>query len=101
MDKYTYKPAVFFAKQYTKEMQDKFIALGKNPKENPIRVELDFITDAELFWNWHTKQLEIEKDPKEGCKIIEVNDFIVQSSDGDYSILKPDKFYSMFQKINA
>lgn len=88
------KPVVIQAKQYTQEMQDAFVSLGKNEKENPISVTLDFIPDAVLEWNWHVKKLEIRT--LEGSHIVSVGDFIIRGVKGEYYPCKPDIFVSTY-----
>jgi len=92
------KPVVIQAKQYTQAMQDHFVSLGKNEKENPISVTLDFIHDAKLTWNWHTKRLEITT--LEGSHIVSVDDYIIRGVKGEYYPCKPDIFVSTYDAVS-
>jgi hypothetical protein len=97
MQNFRKKPVVIQAKQYTQEMQEAFIALGKNEKENPISVKLDFIPEAELEWNWHTKQLEIRT--LEGAHIVSIGDFIIKGIKGEFYPCKPDIFEATYEAV--
>lgn len=98
MQNFRKKPIVIQAQQYTQAMQNRFIALGKSKSENPISVNLDFIPDAKLEWNWHTKKLEIKT--LEGSHTVNVNDFIIRGVKGEYYPCKPDIFEATYELVN-
>lgn len=105
---YTHKPIKITAVEYTQEMQNIFIALGKNPKENPIDVKLPQLLTAPLTWNWHTKKLHLRSDKNLfgysiGEKEIRVGDYICRLEDSEKPIhfrlskKKLEKYYTQNQ----
>lgn len=96
MKNYRKKPVVIQAKQYTQEMQDKFIALGKC--ETPVAVTLDEIDGANFKWDAQTKKLSI--DTLEGDQhIVSVNDFIIRGVQGEHYACKPDIFEKTYEAV--
>lgn len=98
MQNFRKKPVVVQAKQYTQEMQDAFVALGKIELENPISVKLDFIPNAKLQWNWYTKKLEIIT--LEGTHTVSINDFIIRGVKGEFYPCKPDIFDATYESVS-
>jgi hypothetical protein len=74
--KFRKKPIEIVAFQFTKQMQKNLIALGINPKENPVDVKIPNIPDAETYWNWHTQQLYLQT--SEGEMKVNITDWIVK-----------------------
>lgn len=94
MDTYIHKPVIIQAQQYTKEMYDKFVALGKRENENPIILELDFAPGIEFEWNWYSRELS-----RPFGMPISVGEYIVNDADG-YGIMAKEYFESNYQKVS-
>jgi len=76
------KPQTVHAFQFTKELQNTLIALGKKDDENPIDVRLVDIPNAEAEWNWHIQQLYIKKSD-DYWQSINVGDWILKENVDD------------------
>lgn len=98
--KFRKKPIEIVAFQFTQEMQQDLIALGKNPDENPIDVKIPNIPDANTYWNWFTRQLYLYT--SEGEMEVNVGDWIVKDpfdKERKYYPVKNEIFLKTYDKL--
>ncbi len=104
MKKFRRKPVIVEAKQYTQQMQDAFIALGKNDKQNPVTVSLEFMPHAKLEWNWHINQLETRVPQSGGFTMvnqISVGNYIINGDKkGQYFVCSEAFFEETYEAVD-
>lgn len=101
MKTFVRKPHTVKAQLYTQEMQDKFIALGRNEEENPIPVGLESVPKARFNWNWYTNKLELLVIGSSYSVSIPVcvGDYIVEEN-GTFRVCSPGPFLTKYQEVN-
>jgi len=97
--KFRKKPIEVVAFQFTKQMHNDLISLGKNPNENPIAVKIPNIPDVKTYWNWHTQQLYIET--SEGEMNVNISDWIVKEPFDKVRKYYPEKNEKFVQTHDA
>lgn len=92
--KYRRKPVEIEAIQFTQEMYEKLLLIPKNPKENPIKVKLDFFQDADFYWNWSINRLEINME-----LAVFPSNYITRDLNGKFSVYSESVFNKTYDQV--